>query len=259
MLQRRYVEIFQKIALKAALQGARQARKYFQKRIRVVSKVDRSPVTRADREAEEVIRRILRRECPGHSVAGEEYGETKGDGEFRWWIDPVDGTRQFVRGIPLWSTLLALEFRGEPLVGVIVLPALSRAMWAGRGLGCFADGARCRVSRVPDLRRGTLTYGGLRLFSKEKDRRLLALAGTAHDDRGYGDAFAHFLVARGQVEAMVDPVVQPYDVAAVQVCVEEAGGKFTDLSGRRTIHGGSALSSNGSVHGKILEALGHPG
>jgi len=247
---------FLKVARLAAQKGGNRALRYFRKSVPVIKKVDRSPVTRADREAELVIRKIIHQAFPLHQLCGEEYGWDKGvKSDFKWWIDPVDGTRQFVRGIPFWSTLLALEYKGEVVAGVIQLPVLKQTLWAARGLGCFADGKRVHVSKIPNLRGGTLTYGGLRLTPHSYRKRLTDLIALAYDDRGFGDAYGHTLVIQGQVEAMLDPIVKPYDVAAVKICVEEAGGKFTDLKGNKSIYGGNALSSNGLTHGQILKAV----
>jgi len=245
-----------KVARRAAVAGGKRALKYFRSDVKVTRKLDRSPVTRADRESEKVIRHILERTFTGHLMCGEEYGWEKDIlATFKWWIDPLDGTRQFVRGIPLWGTLLALEAEGEVVAGVIYHPAMDLCVWAGKGVGCYANGKRVRVSRLPRLKDGTLTYGGLRLFKPSTARKLLKAAGSSYDDRGFGDCYAHTLVVLGQSEAMVDPVVKPYDVAAVKICVEEAGGTFTDLKGNPSIYSGNAVSSNGRVHQQVLKAL----
>jgi histidinol-phosphatase len=222
----------------------------------VIKKVDRSPVTRADKESEQVMRQILQKAHPEHQLCGEEYGwDKEWNAEYRWWLDPVDGTRQFVRGLPNWGTLVALEHRGKPVVGVMHHPAAGLTVWAARGMGCFANGKKVRVSDIPSLSQGTLLYGAWRLFLRPQRARMALLVEGAYDERGFGDSFSYALLVQGRAEAMVDPVVQPYDVAAAKVCVEEAGGKFTDLSGRSTHRGGSALASNGRVHGEILRAL----
>ena len=247
---------FLSVARNAAQKGGKRALKYFRRNVPVIKKVDRSPVTRADREAELVIRRILHKDFPLHQLCGEEYGwDKKVKSDFKWWIDPVDGTRQFIRGIPFWGTLVALEYKGEVVAGVIHHPAFGLTLWAAQGQGCFANGKRVHVSKIPNLKGGTLTYGGIRLTSKSYRKRLTDLIAISYDDRAYGDCFGHSLVAMGQVEAMLDPVDKPYDIAAVKICVEEAGGKFTDLKGKKTIYGGSALSSNGLTHGQVLKAI----
>ena len=255
-LSRPQLEKYLSTARRAAQQGGQRALKYFRKKIQVIRKVDRSPVTRADREAEKVIRSILAKAFPSHLLCGEEYGWSNSrDGEFKWWIDPVDGTRQFVRGIPFWGTLVALEHMGQVIAGVIYLPAMGLTLWAAKGMGCFVNGKKARVSKIPKLQKGTFTYGGMRLVPPGWRKRMEKLCGLSDDDRGFGDCFGHSLVIRGMVEAMVDPVVNPYDVAAVKICVEEAGGRFTDSKGRPTIYGGNAVSSNNLVHSQILKAL----
>jgi histidinol phosphatase-like enzyme (inositol monophosphatase family) len=244
------------VARQAAVAGGKHALRYFRTDLKVIRKVDRSPVTRADRESEKVIRGILERAFPGHLLCGEEYGwDRKTSALFKWWIDPVDGTRQFIRGIPLWGTLVALEADGEVVVGVIYHPVLDLCIWASKGLGCYANGRPAHVSRISGLRNGTLTYGGLRLFKPAASRKILRATAHCYDDRGYGDCYAHTLVILGQAEAMVDPIVKPYDVAAVKICVEEAGGMFTDLKGRPSIYSGNALSSNGNVHQRLLKSF----
>lgn len=245
------------LAYRAALEGGNRANQYFRKNVPVSRKVDCSPVTRADREAERLIRRILGNAYPSHQLCGEEYGwEAQKKSEFRWWIDPVDGTRQFIRGIPFWGTLVALEYRGEVIAGVIHHPAYKLTLKAAKGMGCYANGKRTHVSKISRLKDGTFTYGGMRLVPSAYRSKLGRLVDECYDDRGFGDCFGHSLVIQGMVEAMLDPVVKPYDVAAIKICVEEAGGKFTDLSGRKTINGGNAVSSNGLIHSRILKTLG---
>jgi histidinol-phosphatase len=255
-LSRAQIEKYLLAARRAAQQGGQRALKYFHKKIAVTRKVDRSPVTRADQEAEKVIRDILKKAFPSHMLCGEEYGWNKTQkAEFKWWIDPVDGTRQFVRGIPFWGTLVALEHLGKVIVGVIHLPAMGLTLWAAKGMGCFANGKKVRVSKIPTLKKGTFTYGGMRLVPPGLRKGMERLCDLSDDDRGFGDCFGHGFVIMGKVETMVDPVVNPYDVAAIKICVEEAGGRFTDLKGRPTIYGGNAVSSNGLVHSQILKAL----
>lgn len=247
---------FLSVARMAAQKGGQRANQYFQKKITVLKKIDRSPVTRADREAEVVIRGILRKSFPTHQLCGEEYGWNKKDrAEFKWWIDPVDGTRQFIRDIPFWGTLVALEYRKEVVVGVIHHPALKLTVWAAKGLGCYVNGKRAHVSRIPKLQKGTFTCGGFRLTVPSYRKNLLKLIDQTYDDRAYGDCFGHSLVIQGKVEAMLDPVVKPYDVAAIKICVEEAGGKFTDLKGQPSIYSGNALSTNGRVHAQVLRVV----
>ncbi len=247
---------FLALARVAAQAGGRRALKYFNTKVPVIKKIDRSPVTRADREAEKIIRGVLSKAFPSHQLCGEEYGwDPNESNDFRWWIDPVDGTRQFIRGIPFWGTLVALEYKGEVVAGVIHHPALGLTLWAAKGGGCYSNGRRVRVSKIPKLEKGTMTTGGMRLIPPSYRIKLTDLIARCYDDRGFGDCFGHTLVIQGQVEAMLDPVVKPYDVAAIKICVEEAGGLFTDLNGRKTLGGGNALSSNGLTHRQILKAI----
>lgn len=219
------------------------------------TKPDRTPVTEVDRAVEEDIRARLGRARPSDAIVGEEFG-SEGSGTRRWVIDPIDGTINFLRGVPIWGTLLALEVDGEMRVGVASAPALGRRWWAGRGAGAFADGARIHVSDVRTIDDALLCYTSGPSFDEyglgEPFRSLAARCWSA---RGYSDFWGHVLVAEGSADAMVEPIVNLWDVAPIQVIVEEAGGRFTDLEGAARSDGGNALSSNGRLHDEVLEAL----
>jgi histidinol-phosphatase len=211
------------------------------------TKADLSPVTEADRAVEAELRELLARERPGDAILGEEEG-TSGDGARRWVIDPIDGTRNYARGIPVWATLVALEESGDVSVGVVSAPALGRRWWAERAGGAFVNGDRIGVSAIGSVEEAVLT------FSYENP--IPELAARAWHARGFGDFWAHMLVAEGAADVAVDAVgVSEWDLAAVQVIVEEAGGRFSDFSGAARIDGGSALSSNGLLHDELLTAL----
>jgi histidinol-phosphatase len=223
----------------------------------VETKADLSPVSEADRAAELAVRQFIARERPADAVIGEEMGATGSAGR-RWVIDPIDGTRQFVRGIPVWATLLALEVDGEIEVGVVSAPALGRRWWARRGQGAYAgvpgaNGERVTVSQVASLPDASISSGCLRDFPDPA--RLVALAAEVGHDRGFGDFWQHMLVAEGACDAALDPVDSLWDIAALQVIVEEAGGKFTDFAGERRLDGGNAVSSNGLLHDAVIAAL----
>ena len=223
----------------------------------VETKADRTPVSEADRAAEVAIRELLARERPDDGVLGEEMGDAGGRSR-RWVVDPIDGTVNFVRGVPVWATLIGLEVDGVMTVGVASAPALGRRWWAERGSGAFAGppgtgGERIRVSGIGQLEEAAISSGSVGDFPEPA--RLLELAAKVQRDRGFGDFWSHMLVAEGACEAGLDPVVAVWDVAALQVIVEEAGGKFTDFSGQARLDGGSAISSNGLVHGQIIEFL----
>jgi histidinol-phosphatase len=215
-------------------------------------KADRSEVTEIDRACESAIATALLAERPHHCLYGEEHG-TVGDtsSPWRWIIDPIDGTSNFVRRIPVWATLVALTHAEHgPVVGVVSAPALGRRWWAARGMGAFADGHPCRVSAVADIAAAqvcvTYTQGWDDLG---KLPALMDLQRQAYRSRGFGDFWQHMLVAEGAVDLAVDAVgLMPYDLAAVMVVVEEAGGTFTDRHGARTFESDTAISSNGLLH-----------
>jgi histidinol-phosphatase len=246
------------LALRAAYLADRITLSAFRRpSLEVETKPDQTPVSEADRGAEEAIRQLLARERPADAVLGEESGST-GSGARRWVIDPIDGTANFVRGIPVWATLIGLEVEGKIEVGVASAPALGRRWWARRGEGAFAaapgePGRPIKVSEVALLVEAAISSGCVRDFPVPA--RYLELAATVSRDRGFGDFWSHLLVAEGACEAGLDPVVSVWDVAALQVIVEEAGGKFTDFSGQARLDGGSAISSNGLVHEEVIAYL----
>jgi histidinol-phosphatase len=214
----------------------------------IETKADATPVTDADRAVESALRAILATERPADGVLGEEEGDAAGASARRWIVDPIDGTRNFSRGIPVWATLIALEEDGVVRLGVVSAPALQRRWWGERGAGAYADGDRIRVSAVHRLEDAVLTFA--------LEHPLPGLAAQAWHSRGYGDFWGHMLVAEGAVDGCIDAIgVSPWDLAAVQPIVEEAGGTFTDFSGAARIDGGSALSSNGHLHALLLDAV----
>ncbi len=223
----------------------------------VETKADLSPVTEADRATEVAIRELIARERPGDAVLGEEMGST-GSGARRWYIDPIDGTVNFVRGIPVWATLLGLEVDGSMQLGAVSAPALGRRWWAERGEGAFAAAPQGRAERVHVSSVAALSGSGISSASIAdfpEPERVVELAQKVKRDRGFGDFWSHMLVAEGACEVGLDPVVSVWDIAPLQVIVEEAGGKFTDFAGTRRLDGGSALSSNGLVHDDVIAAL----
>jgi histidinol-phosphatase len=224
----------------------------------VETKPDLTPVSEADRDVERAMRARLASARPGDAVVGEEYGAQpapSGNGR-RWIVDPIDGTKSYVRGVPVWATLLALEQDGELVLGVVSAPALARRWWATRGAGAFVsdglDGGgprRLRVSAVHELQDAQLCFGGFEEW-RERGRLegLVELSARCWRTRGYGDFWQYMLVAEGALEISLDPDVSLWDLAAPMVVVTEAGGRFTDLSGRATADGGDALATNGVLH-----------
>jgi histidinol-phosphatase len=220
-------------------------------------KANRTEVTEADRQTESAIAGQVLAERPDDGFFGEEHGLVgNGDSPWRWIIDPIDGTSNFVRGIPVWASLIALTHVDQgPVVGVVSAPALGRRWWAAKGRGAFADGRACQVSSVSQLDAAQVSV----TFSEGWDDegltdRLVALAQRAYRARGFGDFWQHMLVAEGAIDLAIDAIgLAPYDLAAVMIVVEEAGGTFTDRLGERTYLNDSAISSNGLLHHHIAE------
>ncbi|MGZ4397093.1 MAG: inositol monophosphatase family protein [Gaiellaceae bacterium] len=216
--------------------------------LRVDTKPDLTPVTEADRAIERRLRELLASRRPDDAILGEEEGAS-GEAPRRWIIDPIDGTRNYSRGIPVFATLIALECDGVIELGVVSAPALGRRWWAARGAGAYADGQPIHVSRVERIEDAVVSLGA------PPQQALAALARRAWHPRGFGDFWQHMLVAEGAVDVAVDPMMSLWDCAALQPIVEEAGGAFSDLTGRPWPDGGSGLSSNGLLHEAVLEAL----
>ncbi len=242
-------------AVDAARAAGRIALKYFRGGFEVARKPDDTPVTQADREAEQAIVEILGRAFPDCGVLGEEFGG-RGTKEVRWIIDPIDGTKNFVRGIGIWATLIALEERGEVTVGVIHNPVTAELYTARRGAGAFLNGERIRVSDVAELGRAFFVHAGLGIVRKGGHWDGFARLIDATDrQRGFGDYMGYGLVAEGKAEIYAELDLKPWDLAAPMILVEEAGGRFTDLAGRTTIYTGTALATNGRLHDAALALL----
>ena len=219
-------------------------------------KADGSFVTAADREAESFLRAHFLERLPDDSIFGEEEGERAGASNRRWIIDPIDGTYAFVHGVPIYGVLIGLEIDGEPSAGVINLPALSEIVYAARGLGCFYNGERARVSEVTSLKDALLLSTDFGLCERYGFGAAAAeLQARAHSRRTWGDCYGHALVATGRADVMLDPVMNLWDCAALMPIIEEAGGRFTDWRGRRTIDGGNAVSTNGALFDEVFEVI----
>jgi histidinol-phosphatase len=232
--------------------------------LQVDRKPDRSPVTDADLAVEDVVRALLVRERPGDAVVGEERGADDPRAGRQWVLDPIDGTKNFLRGIPAWATLIALVVDGRPLIGVASAPALRRRWWAADGRGAWAadtdaEPQRLGVSAVQDLGDAYVSTTHLQDWTVYHSReRYLALADACWETRAFGDFWQHCLVAEGALDLAAEAIVNPWDLAAVQVIVEQAGGQLTDLDGNPRHDGGNALTSNGRLHDAALELLTLP-
>ncbi len=229
--------------------------------LQVESKPDLTPVTDADRAAEELIRLQLKRTRPRDAVEGEEF-ETTGHGQRRWVIDPIDGTKNFVRGVPVWATLISLVDEGQPVLGVVAAPALQRRWWAAIGSGAWSgrsltSATRISVSSVNSLGDASMSYSSLSGWH-ERGRRddLLALMDDCWRTRAYGDFWSYMLVAEGAVDIAAEPELEVYDMAALVPIVTEAGGRFTGLDGTPGCWSGNALATNGLLHDEVLTRIG---
>ena len=222
--------------------------------LRVDTKLDTTVVSDADRDAEDAMRERVREARPGEGVLGEEGGGDGGD--VRWVLDPIDGTQNFVRGVRVWGTLIALEREGEPIVAVVSAPALGQRWWATRGGGAFADGETIRVSHIVRLEDASISVTNPASMSRAGfERQYMALSHHAWASRGFSDFWQYMLLAEGAVDVGLDPVMFVWDYLPVQLIVEEAGGRCTDFTGKPTYHGGSFVATNGVLHDAVLAAL----
>jgi histidinol-phosphatase len=227
--------------------------------LRIETKPDLTPVTDADRSAEELLRGLLAEHRPDDAVLGEEYGGTAAFEGRQWVLDPIDGTKNFVRGVPVWATLIALLQDGIPVVGVVSAPAMQRRWWAGTGEGAFTsfrgDRRAISVSGVDEIESASLSFSDLTTGWDERRSRFLDLTDAVWRARGYGDFWSYCLVAEGAVDIAVEPEVKLWDLAPLDVLVREAGGSFTNVDGAGGPHGGSAVATNGLLHQRVLTSL----
>ena len=243
-------------ALLMAAEAGKIALAHFQTSLQVETKSDNSPVTIADRKSEEALRGLMEKHTPGYGIIGEEFGTQAGSADREWVIDPIDGTKAFIHGVPLFGTLLALLEKGKPVVGVVSMPALGNVMAASLGSGCTLDGRPCRVSTVDRLEEALILDGsGTTMERLGYGPAWTALRKRAKLHRGWGDCYGHLLVAAGRAEVMADPIVSIWDVAPFAVILPEAGGRFTAFSGHASITEQSGISTNGRLHAEIVDGL----
>lgn len=230
---------------------------YYQTSLRPDFKADESPVTVADREAEKLIRARIEEKFPGHAIIGEEFGDSGRASSHRWIIDPIDGTRSFVRGVPLYAVLIGLEIEGRCEVGVANFPALGEMVSAGSGLGCWWNGRRARVSAVERLEQALVTHYDVAAFDKSGKQAVLErLKKTANYRVGWCDAYGYLLVATGRAELMLDPMMNPWDCAPFPPILSEAGGYFGDWRGNVNIYVGEALGTTQKLLPQVLQITG---
>jgi len=250
-------------ARKIAYQAGELTRPYFYhtEKLDVEKKADESPVTRADRETEQFLRQRIAEQFPNDAIFGEEFPYTEGTSGFRWILDPIDGTKSFICGVPLYSTLIGLETDGRCIGGVIALPALYELVWAGCGLGAWhetnhGEPKRCHVSDCSDLREAAFMTSEVLTFDKVNRREAYnRLEKSVRLTRTWGDAYGYALVATGHADVMVDPIMSDWDSAPLLVILEESGGRFTDWQGHATSFGKEGVATNGILHDDVLRCL----
>lgn len=243
--------------IETAVEAGKLTLGFFQTTLPVETKEDGTPVTQADQQAETFIRRQIEKQYPGHAVVGEEYGLQGSEGaSHRWIIDPIDGTRSFVRGVPLFSVLIGLEIDGVIEAGVAYFPALNELLAAASGLGCWWNGRPARVSQVAQLDQATVAFTDLANFSRYNRQNAWEKVSSSVNYRaGWGDAFGYLLAATGRVDIMLEAVVSVWDIAPYPVIFREAGGYFGDWSGNATIHNQEALATNPLLLPQLLELI----
>jgi histidinol-phosphatase len=245
-------------AVETAYLAGRLTLGYFQTGIHPDMKADDTPVTAADRAAEQLIRGRIERQYPGHAIVGEEFGVTEHAGaECRWFVDPIDGTKSFVRGVPLYGVLIGLEIAGKIEVGVVYFPALDEMVAAATGAGCWWNGRRARVSDVIDLRRATVCFTDVANFAAYgRSAAWERIQAATYYRAGWSDCYGYTLVATGRVEMMLDPIVSAWDCGPLPVILREAGGYFGDWRGKETIYGNEALATTQMLLPQVLALIG---
>jgi histidinol phosphatase-like enzyme (inositol monophosphatase family) len=256
MTDRQEVQQALDFAVELSREAGKITLKYFQQSLQPDVKADGSFVTAADREAENYLRGAILQAFPYDCVLGEEDGESQGKSGRRWIVDPIDGTFSFVHGVPFYGVLIGLEIDNEPSVGVVNMPALGEMVYAARGLGCFWNGERVGVSATDKLQDALLLATD---FGICEQYGFGAAAETLQERvrarRTWGDCYGHLLVATGRAEVMLDPIMNIWDCAALLPIVTEAGGTFTDWSGKPTISGGNAISTNGVLLKQVMKII----
>ena len=227
---------------------------YFQTGVAVERKADSTPLTVADREAERTLRDLVARYWPDHGVIGEEFGKTESKSQYTWVFDPIDGTKAFVAGVPIYANLVALLDGEQAVLGVLHFPALGETVWAARGRGCFWNERRARVSTKDRLEDAVLLTSGLDAFGA-KQAAWERLVDATYIQRTWGDAYGYALVATGRAEIMADPIMELWDAAPLQVVMEEAGGHLTDWQGTPTVHKRETIATNAALYDAVLRTV----
>lgn len=243
-------------ATEIATIGGNHTLKYFRKNVEVLSKADESPVTIADRETEEIMRAEINKRFPGHGIIGEEYGLENEDSDIQWILDPIDGTKSFIHGVPLYTTLIGITINGIPQVGIINAPASNEICTAAIGKGANYNGEACKVSEQSDLRKASLMVTEMyRFHTQGLQPQFMDLMSKTKLHRTWGDAYGHMMVAIGRADIMFDPILNIWDAAALLPVIKEAGGVYSDMNGVESIETGSGISTNPYLHEQVLNII----
>lgn len=251
------LETYLEFALEAVWEAGRITLGYFQTGLDVEQKADNTPLTVADQLAEQKLRQMIGQYWPDHGIIGEEYGRNQTGSRYTWTLDPIDGTKSFVCGVPTYANLIALLENDQPVLGVIHLPAINEMVYAARGLGCFWNGRRCHVSHVNRLAEAVLLTSGLNYFGA-KQAAWERMVSQTYIQRTWGDAYGYALVATGRADIVVDPAMYLWDAAPLPVIMEEAGGTLTDWSGNSTIYNNETIGTNRLLLDPLLALIKAP-
>lgn len=243
----------QSAAVEFAEAGGKSTLNYFKKTFDLEFKSDDTPVTNADRNAEQVIREMIKSYYPDHGIIGEEFGTENEDADVVWVLDPIDGTQSFIHGIPFYTTLIGILVKGQPEVGVIYAPALDEMTTAATGLGCTLNGSEIEIRECEELSKATFLSTDVTTYEEHGFQKPLeSLLSSSRIHRTWGDAYGHMMVAAGRADIMIDPILSIWDAAALLPVVSEAGGSFTDVYGEKTIETGNAISTNKTLAKQII-------
>lgn len=241
-------------AMDAAWQAGRVTLRYFQAGVAVEEKADASPVTAADKGSETLLRQLIEARFPNDGIVGEEHGDKEGSTGRRWILDPIDGTKSFIHGVPIYGVMVGVEVDGDPAVGVVHFPALNEMLSAATGLGCWWNGRRARVSEVSDLKDATVIITDM-VHLYGRDAAVQKICSRAKLVRGWGDCYGYALVATGRADVTLDPKMNVWDCAALAPIMAESGGTFTNWEGEATIWGDDALATNGKLFDEVMRMI----
>ncbi len=250
------LSLFKKVAVEAVKAAEERILYYFHNLPKIEKKVDLSPVTKADKEAEEIIKSTIKKQFPNHGFIGEEFGEENEDAEFQWIIDPIDGTKNFIHGLDFYGTILGLKHQGKIVLGVSNMPSLGEMLVATEDEQTMLNGEKVSVSTIDSLSEAYVTVGGFAgLRNKSYIDAVVEIESKTLNMRGYGDIHGYHLIATGRADVMLEPVAKPWDISAYQIIIKQAGGKYSDFYGNSLALGPTSLATNGLLHNEMVGIL----